>query len=84
MKSLLPITATLLLLLLSPCQAGFLDDLSRTLLPPTQQGGSSLDNITMVKGLKEALAIVTARSGCNRPPTCLASLVISSRWMSWC
>lgn len=62
MKSLLPITATLLLLLLSPCQAGFLDDLSRTLLPPTQQGGSSLDNITMVKGLKEALATGTERA----------------------
>lgn len=62
MKPVLPITATLLLLLLSPCQAGFFDDLSRTLLPPAQQGGSTLDNTTMVKGLKEALATGTERA----------------------
>lgn len=62
MKPVLPITAILLLVLLSPCQAGFFDDLSRTLLSPAPQGGSSLDNNTMVKGLKEALATGTERA----------------------
>lgn len=61
MKSVLPITVALLLLLLSPCQGGFFDDLSRTLLEPAQQGGS-LDNSTVVKGLKEALATGTERA----------------------
>jgi len=62
MRSVLPITALLLLLLLSPCQAGFFDDLSRTLLSTGQQSGSSLDNTTMIKGLKEALATGTERA----------------------
>jgi hypothetical protein len=47
--------------MLSPCQAGFLEDLSRTVLSPTQQQ-SSLDDSTIVKGLKEALATGTERA----------------------
>ncbi len=62
MSPVLPIIAMLLLLLLSPCQAGFFDDLSRAVLSPAQQGGSNLDNTTMVKGLKEALATGTERA----------------------
>lgn len=49
------------LLMLSPCQAGFFEDLSREVLPAlTQQ--ASLDNSTIVKGLKEALATGTERA----------------------
>jgi hypothetical protein len=51
----------MLFLMLSPCRAGFLDDLSREVLSaPLQQ--DSLDNSTIVKGLKEALATGTERA----------------------
>lgn len=57
-----------LLLTLSPCYAGILDDLSGQLddlshqaLPAIQQQ-SSLDNSTIAKGLKEALATGTERA----------------------
>lgn len=62
MMSVLPIAAVVVLLLLSPCQAGLFDDLSRTLFSPGQQSSSALDNTTMVKGLKEALATGTERA----------------------
>ncbi len=52
---------SILLFLSSPCQAGFFDDLTRDILPSTQQK-SSLDNSTIVKGLKEALATGTERA----------------------
>ena len=45
----------------SLCQAGFFDDLTREALPSLQQQ-SSLDNSTIVKGLKEALATGTERA----------------------
>ncbi len=46
---------------LSPCRAGFFDDLSRKVLSsPAEQ--SSLDDNTIVKGLKEALATGTERA----------------------
>lgn len=51
----------MLLFMQSPCQAGFLDDLSgevRTVLQPRK----SIDNSTVVKGLKEALAKGTERA----------------------
>jgi RNA binding exosome subunit len=50
-----------LLFMLSPCQAGFFDDLYREVLPSVQQQGT-LDNSTIVKGLKEALATGTERA----------------------
>jgi hypothetical protein len=47
--------------MVAPCLAGFFDDLVREVLPsPTQQ--DSLDNSTIVKGLKEALATGTERA----------------------
>lgn len=52
---------TTLLCMISPCQAGFFDDLSREALPSLQQQ-NSLDNSTIVKGLKEALATGTERA----------------------
>lgn len=61
MKRSLWYALSILLLLNSPCQAGFLDDLTREVLPPTQQK-TSLDNSTIVKGLKEALATGTERA----------------------
>jgi RNA binding exosome subunit len=50
-----------LLFMRSPCQAGFLDDFLHEVLPSTQQQ-NSLDNNTIVKGLKEALATGTERA----------------------
>jgi len=50
-----------LLFMLSPCHAGLLDDLKReVLLAELQQ--SPVDNSTISKGLKEALAISTERA----------------------
>ncbi len=53
--------SAVLLFLVSPCQAGFLDELSQKVLPPSRQG-NQLDNSTIVKGLKEALATGTERA----------------------
>jgi len=50
-----------ILLLVSPCWAGFFDDFTREVFPPTQQN-STLDNSIIVKGLKEALATGTERA----------------------
>lgn len=61
MKRIVFLTATFLLLMLSPCQAGFFDDLSRILQPQAEQL-VSLDDSTIVKGLKEALATGTERA----------------------
>ena len=61
MKRTLSLAAATLLCTLSPCQAGFLDDLTREVLPPAEQQ-VSLDNNTIVKGLKEALATGTERA----------------------
>jgi hypothetical protein len=47
--------------MLSPCQAGFLDDLYQEVLPTARQQ-VSLDDNTVVKGLKEALAVGTERA----------------------
>ena len=55
------LTSAMLLFITSPCQAGFFDDLSRELLPSLQEQ-ASLDNSTIVKGLKEALATGTERA----------------------
>jgi hypothetical protein len=49
-----------LLFVISPCQAGFFEDLSREVI--SSQPQSSLDNSTIVKGLKEALAVGTERA----------------------
>ena len=61
MKRILLFATATLLSLLSPCQAGFFDDLSREVLPAVQPQ-SALDNSTIVKGLKEALATGTERA----------------------
>ena len=61
MKPVLLMLTLALLLPVSPCQAGFFDELPRTILPTTRQG-SSLDTTTVVKGLKEALATGTERA----------------------
>jgi len=45
----------------SPCQAGFFDDLVNEIITPNIQS-DSLDNNTVVKGLKEALATGTERA----------------------
>ena len=45
----------------SPCQAGFLDELVNEIKAPGAQN-DSLDNNTVVKGLKEALATGTERA----------------------
>jgi hypothetical protein len=50
-----------LLFMLSPCQAGFFDELVSDVLSPSPQQ-DSLDNSTIVKGLKEALATGTERA----------------------
>jgi len=50
-----------LFLLQLPCQAGFLDNLSQEILPPSKQQ-SSLDTNVIVKGLKEALATGTEKA----------------------
>jgi hypothetical protein len=57
----IPIALAVLLLAGSPCWAGFWDDLSREVFAPSGQG-SSLDDTTIVKGLKEALATGTERA----------------------
>lgn len=52
-----------LILSASPSRAGFLDDLTRQATPLLQGGmGSSLDDSTIIKGLKEALATGTERA----------------------
>lgn len=61
MKSSLCLASAALLFMISPCQAGFFDDLYRKVLPSPQQQ-DSLDNSTIVKGLKEALATGTERA----------------------
>ena len=55
MQRIILLAATLLLAMLSPCQGGFFDDLSREVMPSSQPQ-IALDNSTVVKGLKEALA----------------------------
>ncbi|NTW99083.1 MAG: DUF4197 domain-containing protein [Geobacteraceae bacterium] len=49
------------LLFCTPCQAGFFDDLTKEVLTPGAQP-DTLDNGTIVKGLKEALATGTERA----------------------
>ena len=61
MKRSLCLASAMLLFVTSPCLAGFFDDLSRELLPSLQEQ-TSLDNSTIVKGLKEALATGTERA----------------------
>lgn len=61
MKPILFQVALYFLLMLSPCQAGFFDDISNTLQPQTKQQ-VSLDDHTIAKGLKEALATGTERA----------------------
>lgn len=61
MKGSLCFALVTLLFMPSLCQAGFFDDLTREVLPSLQQQGS-LDNSTIVKGLKEALATGTERA----------------------
>ena len=61
MQRTLLFTAVTFLIMLSPCQAGLLDDISREVLPSVQPQ-SALDNNTVVKGLKEALATGTERA----------------------
>lgn len=51
----------LLLVSVSPCRGGFLDDLSGEFLRPARQA-SFLDDTTIVRGLKEALATGTERA----------------------
>lgn len=53
--------ALLLAFTTPPCQAGFFDDLSKT-MGLNDTPGSNLDNPTIVKGLKEALATGTSRA----------------------
>ncbi|MEI6208066.1 MAG: DUF4197 domain-containing protein [Desulfuromonadales bacterium] len=60
-KPILFLAALFLLLMLSPCQAGFFDEFSRILQPQTEHQ-ISLDDSTIVKGLKEALATGTERA----------------------
>jgi len=61
MKRLLCLAVAALFFMISPGQAGILDDLSREVLPSLEQQ-DSLDNSTIVKGLKEALATGTERA----------------------
>jgi len=61
MKPILVLAIIYVLLMLSPCQAGFLDDFSKILQPQAKQQ-ISLDESTIVKGLKEALATGTERA----------------------
>lgn len=48
-------------LILSPCHAGVLDDFRREVMP-SEQRHDSLDDNTIIKGLKEALATGTERA----------------------
>jgi RNA binding exosome subunit len=61
MKRIIGFAYVTLLFSLTPCQAGVLDDLSREVLP-SLKGQSALDDSTVVKGLKEALATGTERA----------------------
>jgi hypothetical protein len=61
MKRILFSAQIALLFLFSPCQAGFFDDLVNEITIPSLQN-DSLDNNTIVKGLKEALAAGTERA----------------------
>jgi hypothetical protein len=61
MQRLFCLTCTAFFFVLSPCHAGFFDDLSSKVTPLLQQQ-SSLDNGTVTKGLKEALAKSTERA----------------------
>ena len=61
MKRILFFAQFALLLMFSPCQAGFLDELVNEIKAPGAQN-DSLDNNTVVKGLKEALATGTERA----------------------
>lgn len=61
MKCIIGIACVTLLFSLVPCQAGVLDDFTREVLP-SMKGQSSLDDGTVVKGLKEALATGTERA----------------------
>jgi Protein of unknown function (DUF4197) len=58
MQRTLLLAVTVLLFMLSPCQGGFFDALSREVMPSLQPQ-IALDNSTVVKGLKEALATGT-------------------------
>jgi hypothetical protein len=55
------LVSAILLFVASPGRAGFFDDISREILTPNKQS-SSLDNNTIAKGLKEALATGTERA----------------------
>ncbi len=60
---LVSILSLALIISASPSRAGFLDDLTRQAAPLLQGGmGSSLDDSTIIKGLKEALATGTERA----------------------
>jgi hypothetical protein len=61
MKRPLYIASAILLFMFSPCHAGFFDDLSSEILTELQPQ-QSLDNSTIIKGLKEALASGTERA----------------------
>jgi hypothetical protein len=60
-KRILCLALVTLLFMLSPCRAGFFDALVKEALSPGQQQ-ASLDDSTIVKGLKEALATGTERA----------------------
>lgn len=61
MKRIIGFACVTLQFSLVPCQAGVLDDLTREVIP-SMQGQSALDDGTVVKGLKEALATGTERA----------------------
>lgn len=61
MKRIFYLTPVIFLLFLSPCHAGFFDDLSSEVMGKLQPQ-SALDDSTIVKGLKEALASGTERA----------------------
>lgn len=61
MKRIFYLTPAIFLLFLSPCHAGFFDDLSSEVMKKLQPQ-SALDDSTIVKGLKEALASGTERA----------------------
>ena len=61
MKQILFLSALFTLLIFSPCQAGFFDDIFQIIQPQAGQQ-SYLDDSVIVKGLKEALATGTERA----------------------
>ncbi|MDD2898231.1 MAG: DUF4197 domain-containing protein [Desulfuromonadaceae bacterium] len=61
MKPILFLVVICFLLMQLPCHAGFFDEISRILQPQTEQK-ISLDDSTIVKGLKEVLATGTERA----------------------